>query len=267
MPNLEPVINGTIQPSDFVKNFVSKLPPEDYFSPQYDAPISIRPIRKPPFTATAFVASRRELFYFAVQKEDFFLSARHAIAAGIRERFIASIILFLFFFVLGIVYILTSPYQGVLSSLDDLSFASVSLTGPIVALFWYSRVIHNNHQYFHEIKLMRIRLSSASHAYETYEDVKRIRRQTQIQNEFNIEDEFVKVDKEIFKESRRNELEKDKLQERIQIIQGVNDTLRLDRFSEEAQLRIIELLLRYPEFEIDELEDTDGQEFPNASSS
>lgn len=257
LPETTPLLDGTIQPADFVKNFVDKYESDYVFSP----PTSTPPPPAPIFTARASLASTRELFYFAVQKQHFFLGARKSTFTDINERFVLLIIVSLTLFTFLLFFSVIFNVSSVFATLDDLSFASVLLLGPILASFSYSKLMQDTHQKLYEIKIMRTRLASASHAYETYEEIKRLQRRIQAQKDVENQDRQIKQEQALSNELRRNEIEMQKLLQRAEAIQMVEQMLNIQRFSQDNQLELIKILLQYPNLGEDDLADDKGKDY------
>lgn len=174
VPNLEPLLAGVVQPSDFVKRWIESV---EKRVPDSQVLFETSPvIEESPLEPEEICALRkRRAFDLAVAREDLRLrgwlggiAQRHVYRAT--ALFVANVLVLLILLLLR-----SSGTQSALSSASELMYVSVLLVFPLISLFVYSRFMHWTHLAEQEGKTYQTRLAAATHAYETYEMIQQIR--------------------------------------------------------------------------------------------
>ena len=161
LPDLTTLLAGTIQPADFVKRW--SVPEVADIAAEGRLTDKTRPEVK------------RGLFDLAITQSDLYLRAKEDARSDLHLfrvvcLFSVCLLVVLALLVLGLSPAADNPVAG----LGNLAFAAVLLVPPAVSLFVYSRLLHTHyfHQWDHSDQ--RVRLTAATHAYETYEEIVRM---------------------------------------------------------------------------------------------
>jgi membrane protein implicated in regulation of membrane protease activity len=178
LPRLTSLLEGSIQPADFVKQH-AKLP--SYLDEEQMMSVhQYSSFRFNPFIIEHH-AQMRELFDLAVAREEIHLEAESELLRRQRFSHILALVLLSLLTLMMLLILGVSPFA--ISSfvlLDDLTYGSLLLIPLTISLFVYSRLIRNQYEEKQDIDIKRMRLASAIHAYETYEDIHRIQKRVQI---------------------------------------------------------------------------------------
>jgi len=161
LPDLTPLLSGTIQAADFVKRW--GLPETEAVTAEGRATDRTRPEIK------------RGLFDLAIAQSDIYLQAEKDTASDLHILRVVCLFAACLLAVLAILAVGLSPRaDNPLASLSELSFASILLVPPTVSLFVYSRLMHSHYLRQWDCSDQRTRLTAATHAYETYEEIVRM---------------------------------------------------------------------------------------------
>jgi hypothetical protein len=269
LPDLTPLLVGSVQPADFVKQHASL--PKKYVEEEY-ARAFTGLARRADDNAyylqfysriMEYMSRRRELFRLAVAKEEIHLETESNLILKQHSSHILALVLLTLLALITLLILGVSPYSvAPFVLLDDLTYGSFLLIPITISLFIYSCLIRTHHEEQQAIDVKRTRLASTIHAYETYEDVHRIQRRLQVRSM-----EATNEAREI--EDTRNDilLQREKLsQNLVQVrLESVVDALsslkeripEFKAFSERERLMILRSILEPIE------QDTDEYERPN----
>jgi len=161
LPDLSALLAGTVQPADFVKRW--GMPQTENVAAEGKLTDKTRPEVK------------RGLFDLAVAQSDIYLRGEEDAAADLYLFRVTCLFTVCLLTVMALVALGLSPQaDNAVAGLGDLAFAGILLVPPTVSLFVYSRLMHAHYLHRWSYGDQRTRLAAATHAYETYEEIRRM---------------------------------------------------------------------------------------------